>query len=98
FGGAAVGDIFNTSQGQISFTLQSRYSFAQRQAVAASPRYVFDVRDGNGTHLFYFITQITSGRLVFSYAASSTSGAFYYVPQGTEDALFGIGVNLNVTM
>jgi len=56
FTGAAVGSIFNPSQGQVSFYLQSRYSFAQRQAIASSPRYAFDVRDGNG-HLFYFLTE-----------------------------------------
>src|SRR5690348_4771146 len=30
FGGSAVGSIFNGSQGQVSFVLRSRYSFAQR--------------------------------------------------------------------
>jgi hypothetical protein len=42
FGGTTLGSIFNVSQGQITFYLKSRYSFAQRQASAASPRYTFD--------------------------------------------------------
>jgi hypothetical protein len=94
FTGAAIGNIFNVSQGQVSFYLLSRYSFAQREASAASPRYAFDVRDASN-HYFYFLTEITSGRLVFSYTVSGVA-QFYYVPKGTEDALFGDGVILNV--
>jgi hypothetical protein len=97
FTGAALGSIFNTNEGQISFTLQSRYSFAQRQASAASPRYAFDVRDGNGTHLFYFLTQVTSGHLYFTYDIGG-SGQNYWAPSGTEDTLFGSGVTLAVTL
>jgi hypothetical protein len=97
FTGAAIGKIFNTKQGQISFTLQSRYSFAQRQASDATPRYVFDVRDGNGTHLFYFLTQVTGGYLFFMYEMAG-SAQYYWAPQGTEDTLFGNGISLNVTL
>src|ERR1035438_7332251 len=43
FTGAAVGSIFNFSQGQISFSLTSRSSMAQR-ALASSYRSVLDVR------------------------------------------------------
>ena len=35
FTGATVGNIFNVNQGQITFYLKSRYSFAQRQASAS---------------------------------------------------------------
>jgi hypothetical protein len=97
FSGVAIGNIFNTNQGQLSFSLQSRYTFAQRQANAASARCAFDVRDGNGSHLFYFQTQMISGYLEFAYMAGG-SAQYYYVPKGTEDALFGSGVNLAVTM
>lgn len=96
FTGATVGSVFGMSKGQISFTLTSRYSFAQRQANAAAARYAFDVRDANG-HQFYFLTEITGGRLVFTYLAGGVS-AYYYVPAGSEDALFGNGVNLNVSI
>jgi Bacterial Ig domain/Kelch motif/Galactose oxidase, central domain len=97
FTSAAVGNIFNATQGQISFYLKSRYSFAQREASAASPRYAFDVRDGNGTHLFSFYTQVVSGSLQFTYIVAGVA-QFYYVPAGTENALFGSGVLLNVTL
>jgi hypothetical protein len=97
FTGATIGNIFTMSQGSISFSLVSRYTFAQRKTTAASARSAFDVRDGNGTHLFYFLTQIVSKRLVFTYAAVGV-GAYYYAPTGTEDALFGNGVSLNITL
>jgi hypothetical protein len=97
FTGAAAGNIFNTKQGKIAFTLQSRYSFAQRQAIASTPRYAFDVRDGNGTHLFYFMTQVSAGVLYFMYGAAG-SDQYYWAPKGTEDALFGNGVALNVAL
>src|SRR3954471_23790116 len=65
FSGAALAGIFGISQGQISFTLKSRYSFAQRRSNAGF-RYAFDARDANG-HQYYFLTQITSGALNFTY-------------------------------
>jgi hypothetical protein len=97
FTGTPVGTIFNGSQGQITFSLKSQYSFTQRLASAAAARYAFDVRDGNGNHLFYFLTQITNGSLVFAYLAGG-SGTYYYVPAGTEDTLFGNGVTLQVNI
>jgi hypothetical protein len=96
FVGATVGNIFNVTQGQITFTLQSRYSYAQRQATAASPRYTFDVRDTTTTHQFSFLTQVIKG-LQFNYTVGG-QGYVYYVPPGTEDTLFGNGVALNVTI
>jgi hypothetical protein len=97
FTGAALGSVFNVNQGQISFYLQSRYTFAQREASASGQRYAFDVRDGNGSHLFSFMTQVTSGSLEFTYTAAG-AGSYYFVPAGTENTLFGDGVLLNVTM
>jgi hypothetical protein len=98
FQGALVGSIFSLDQGQISFFIKSRYSFAQRQQTAASPRYAFDVRDNEANkHLFYFLTQVASGRLVFSYSVGGAS-LFYYVPAGMEDALLGSSVILKVTL
>lgn len=97
FTGQPIGNIFNMDGGQISFYLTSRYSFAQRQQ-AGSFRVAFDVRDDNtSSHVFYFLTEIMSGRLIFSYRVGSTA-QFYYVPQGTEDALFGNGVTAKVSM
>jgi hypothetical protein len=97
FTGATVGNIFDVNQGEISFSLQSSYTFAQRKANAAMPRYTFDVRDGNGNHLFWFLTQVTSNGLQFNYTVGTTAQV-YYVPQGTEDTLFGDGVTLQVTL
>ena len=97
FTGAALGSVFNVNQGQISFYLKSRYTFAQREAIASGQRYAFDVRDGSGNHLFNFLTQVTSGYLQFMYSAAGAE-TYYFVPPGTEDALFGNGVLLQVTM
>ncbi len=97
FTGATLGNIFDVNQGQLTFYLKSRYSFAQRQASAQQPRFAFDVRDGNGNNLFYFFTQVSSGRLILYYMAAG-SGIYYFVPTGTEDVLFGNGVILSVSM
>jgi hypothetical protein len=101
FTGSAIGNIFHVNQGQISFYLKSRYSFAQRKASAAPARYAFDVRDGNGTHLFSFQTHVgsnsTGSFLNFTYVVAGSS-QYYIVPAGTEDALFGSGVILQVTL
>ena len=97
FTGAPVGSIFNTAQGQVTFFLKSRYNLAQR-ATATSYRSVFDVRDDNaGNHLYGFSTTVMSGRLVFNYVVGGVS-KYYYVPQGTEDALFGAGKTIAIAI
>jgi len=99
FTGATIGNMFNVSQGQIVFSLQSRRNFAQRQASAATARYVFDVRDNDvNNHLFLFLTQVSSSRLVFSYRVGNSVSLFYYVPVGKEETLFGNGVTLRVAI
>lgn len=97
FVGTTIGNIFNMSQGQVSFALQSRYSFAQRTASAAAARYAFDVQDGSDLHPFYFFTNVVSGRLEFEYAAAGST-QYYYVPAGTENTLYGNGVTLQLTL
>ena len=101
FSGTAVGSIFNVSQGQISFYLKSRQSYAQRVASGTSYRQVLDVRDAT-THLFGFITQASSGGLIFRFLVGANSAnnpaTYYFVPAGTEEALFGNGVTLKVTL
>ena len=96
FVGTGVGSIFSVTQGQISFYLKSRYTFAQRSANASAPRYAFDVRDGNG-HQFYFLTEVVSGRIEFAYEVGGSMQS-YFVPAGTEDTLYGNGVLLQVTL
>jgi hypothetical protein len=97
FTGTAVGSVFNASKGQISFFLKSRYSFTQRQTSAAARRYTFDVKDGNGKHLFFFLTQVNSGRLEFAYSIDGAA-QYYDVASGTENTLFGSGVILKVSL
>jgi hypothetical protein len=97
FTGASLNNIFNAPVGQISFTLQSRYSFAQRQTTAASPRYAFDVLDSGNANNFFFMTQVASGRLSLNYQIAGVTG-YYFVPAGTEDKLFGSGISLNVML
>ncbi|MDX1980677.1 MAG: Ig-like domain-containing protein, partial [Bryobacteraceae bacterium] len=95
FAGAAVGSVFNINQGQISFYLKSRYSFAQRPSGA---RFAFDVRDNDpNNHLFYFHTLKTSGQLLLTYSVGG-GAQFYYIPAGTEEAKFGNGVAIKVTI
>ena len=97
FTGAALGNVFTFDQGQISFSLRSRYNLQQR-ATASSYRAVLDVRDNNpSNHLVYFITQAISGRLVLSYVVGGAA-QYYYVPVGTEEELFGSGVTLRVAL
>ena len=72
FTGTTVGSIFNVNQGQISFYLKSRQSFAQRLASATSYRQVLDVRDAN-THLFQFNTEAVYGYLMFGYTLGGAS-------------------------
>ena len=105
FNGAAIGNIFNINQGQISFYLKSRYSLANRPTGA---RVVFDVRDGDpNNHLFHFVTDVaTVGSeryLLFRYRVGNTAipattyvDYFFYVDHDVADTLFGNGVALKV--
>ena len=96
FTGTTVGSIFNVNQGQISFYLKSRESYAQRQA--GSYRTVFDVRDNvPSNHLFSPPDQCNPGVLGIRLQGRGTISS-YYVPTGTEDALFGNGVMVKVTL
>ena len=96
--GAQVGQAFNVNQGQIGFNLQSSYAFAAREALPQyNYRQVFDAWD-NSQELFFFQVQAVYGRLSFYYNMGGTSGVTYVVPSGTEDALFGTGVAMNVNM
>jgi hypothetical protein len=105
FNGAAIGNIFNINQGQISFYLKSRYSLANRPTGA---RVVFDVRDGDpNNHLFHFVTDVaTVGSeryLLFRYRVGNTAipattyvDYFFYIDHDVADTLFGNGVALKV--
>ncbi|HUA62121.1 MAG TPA: Ig-like domain-containing protein [Verrucomicrobiae bacterium] len=95
FTGSAVGSVFGAAQGQMSFTLTSKYSFAQRASIATGQRFAFDARDGNGTHQFSFLTQYIAPYLTFSWLAGGNWNT-YFVPTGTEDKLFGAGVPMQV--
>ena len=56
----------------------------------------------HSTHLFGFITQASSGGLIFRFLVGANSAnnpaTYYFVPAGTEEALFGNGVTLKVTL
>ena len=98
FTGAQLQNIFNVSQGQINFNLTSSYNLAARLLL---PQYSYrDVFDGfdNGQELFLFQVQAEQGRLIFCYNTGGTSTQSYWVPAGTEDALFGQGVTLPVKL
>jgi hypothetical protein len=98
FTGSQLQNVFNVSQGQISFNLTSSYAFAARQQL---PQYSYrDVFDGfdNSQELFIFQVQAEYGRLIFYYNTGGTSAQGYWVPAGTEDTLFGQGVAVQVKM
>ena len=62
--------VFNVGQGQISFSLKSRQSFAQSLACSTSPWQLLNVRDANA-HLFQFGNAAGSGYLVFGYPGAA---------------------------
>jgi hypothetical protein len=97
FAGPQVQQIFNPSQGEVTFNLTSAYSFAQRAALPQyNTRVVFDVYDNSNERFFFSVQAGTA--LVFSYMTGGTASQTYIVPDGTEDALFGNGVILNVKL
>jgi hypothetical protein len=98
FSGTQVGNIFNANQGEISFYLKSKYTFAERLALPIyNYRFVFDVQDA-ASPLFKFYTFAMYGRLQFCYATGQTNDECYYVPVGQEDTVFGKNTIMKVRL
>jgi hypothetical protein len=89
FAGPALSSLFNLSAGDLSFSIKSNHSFAERKALI--PVSVFFQTDDGSRRIASFSTSIESGRLVFYFGAGGGCG-YYYIPAGREDALFGAGV------
>ena len=102
FTGSQIGSIFNIGGGQVSFILTSRQSWAQRQTAAGSQaRTTFDVRDGNGNHLFYFSVYSQaygSGSVLFFNYAAAGAAHYFAIPTGYENQLFGLNSSVKVRL
>ena len=92
FTGTPVSSLFNLSQGDLTFSMKSSHSFAERQT-SVPVAYVFEVDDGT-QRLFYFEVSAQSSRLVFYFVTGGAS-AYYYVPIGQEDAFSAKGWRRN---
>jgi hypothetical protein len=91
FLGRQLGSVFNRA-GQISFTIQSAYSFVERSGLPTpNDRYVFDVYD-KFAEQYHFRVYTSGGRLIFAYSTDGSPVSTYTVPAGQEDATFGKGV------
>jgi hypothetical protein len=91
FPGGVCGQLFDKSS-EISFSLKSAHSFAERKLLPApNARGIFEVYDYSGS-MYVFSTSTTSaGALIFSFGAGGNS-TIYRVPAGQEDVVFGRGV------
>jgi hypothetical protein len=92
FLGTGLGSIFNSNEGEVSFSLTSTRTWAQRQATPF--RTVFGVEDTAGNYLFSFVVSPGS----FAYRAGSFAADYYFWPRGQEDEFFGIGKTLNIRL
>jgi hypothetical protein len=93
--GTTFGQVFENSS-EISFSLKSAYSLAERQALAApNMRSAFEVYDDVGPMFNFSTFTLSNGALQFGFGARG-SGAVYTVAAGQEDALYGKGVVLKI--
>lgn len=102
FTGAGLGEMFEYRvPGQMDVAVESNYSFAERRALTATEgnRYIyrtaFHVSDGDG----YTVAKLAWGILddyIAFYANFFNSGHTYYIPRGSEDAMFGKGVTIRL--
>jgi hypothetical protein len=90
-GGSALGSVFNSRRGDLTFYVQSNHSLAERVAMGI-PSFVFDVGDGVTQRLYFFSITGQGGRLAFDYRVGSDVAQRYTAPVGTEDQLLGKGV------
>ena len=89
FSGAPVQALFNVNQGDLTFNLQSGYTYSERLSLGA-PRFVFQVDDGSQS-VVYFSVSAASPNVSFQFSIGSATVA-YFLPHGQEDILFGKGV------
>jgi hypothetical protein len=96
FSGAPIGSLFNSAQGDLTFSLQSKYSFSERKTATPS-EVIFQVDDGT-RWLCYFLISGSASNLVF-YVGVSGAGGYYVLPAGQEDMLFGknVAVKIRIT-
>jgi hypothetical protein len=95
FTGTAVGALFNLDQGDLSFSVKSHHSFADRGAVLPGST-VFHADDGS-RRIAYFSCDVYNSRMVFHFGAAGANG-YYYVPAGQENTFFGQGVVAEVRL
>ena len=92
FPGEPLRNVFGAGRGDVTFYLQSSYSFSQRLLLPqANYRCIFDVYDAT-RELFYFCSYASANRLVFTYRAGGPSSFSYFVPAGQEETVFGRNV------
>ena len=81
FSGAAVGSLFNISQGDLTFSVKSNFNLATRLSSLPS-EYIYAVDDGN-QRLFYFVAsaplQLPSG---FLRSCRRRASNYYFLPVG----------------
>ena len=98
FLGLQARDTFDLASGQVTFYLKSRYSFADRQALPLyNYRWVYDVWD-NSNRLYSFYYGTSNNRLIFWFQTGSSDIKYFFIPDGTEDTVFGCGVALKVKL
>jgi hypothetical protein len=98
FTGSGVANLFNSDQGELSFYLKSKYSFAERATLPSyNYRFAFDATDGTNK-LFRFYTYGTASRLQLCYATGGVDDICYYIPAGQEDAVFGKNIAMKVRL
>lgn len=99
-----VSTVFVPSAGQVTFWLTSRYNLAQRVAAGSRFDYVFDAQDATGKHQYGFFIQGSAGssssaaRLSFNWSTGAGTSAYWYIPSGTEDAVFGAGHTIKIML
>lgn len=101
FTGSALSDVFSTANGEISFSLTSKLTPAERADSSQKHRYVYDAYDSSGQEPFYFlIDKYDNGQpgVVFQYRTASQERFDYYVPQAQLDSLFGKNVTIRVKL
>ncbi|MBA3973016.1 MAG: hypothetical protein C0504_02210 [Candidatus Solibacter sp.] len=102
FTGAGVGEMFDYRvPGQVEVAVESRLSFAGRKALPAAEgnRYVYrialHVSDDEGSKIAWLGWGMMDDYITF-YASFFNSGHTYFVPRGSEDAMFGKGVTIRI--
>lgn len=100
----AINSSVNQNEGEISFSIRSKYSFRDRIDISNDSRFIFSMYTGKVAPFLFSVKTVkgvgknASSTLMFGYRVAGGRDLYFIIPSGKEDEWFGMNKTLNVRM